>query len=890
VDFPDRTQTPGITRIGKYDVIEELGRGGMGVVYRGIDKQIGREVAIKTLTEGFSGDPAMLSRFYDEVRILGRLNHPNIVTVYEVGDDDGTPYIVMERVQGEPLDKLIASGEPMSMPDRLRIVEEVCSALGCAHSNKVIHRDVKPANIFRQPDGKAKLLDFGIARAEKRDSVNSLTRTGHIIGTIPYMSPERLRGETVDGRSDIFAAGVVLYQLVAGQQPFRGTDSVLMQKILHEPHLPLAETGADCPAGLELIIDRALAKAPDDRYSTAEEMAADLATVIADLRQGQVLELMSEAQRLIDAEEFDRAKSVLNQSLKIDSRHAGAREMLGQIQRQLSQRKQAERAQQIRQQAENAISSKRFDQSLEVLEAGREFFESNPELLKLREKAQKEKDRQDRINEYLSHAEAARRKGDYKAAIVSAEKALKADKTNPRIVALHSAISKEAEKAQRQAQAKALLSSARGEIGSRHYNEAIELLKQAEQLDPTNPELPLLLGDASAGLEQARRREAIARLDEEVALASSYEQLQQVALSIEKAMVDMPTEAALFQLKVQVERQLKEHENRRLVEETVQACRDLVPREALELVQQARRRLPGDERLLSLEALLADRIRQQSVEERRAEYLFRAREALGKEKYSDAVRILEFAHAEGIATGELLSLLDFARGEEREHRRLEKLRSDLSRAQSLIADADFDEATAFLEEALHENDDPALRMLLDQASAGNEDLRRQIGATLASAANLVQAGKLDEAVQLLQMQPRPVQRSVRVQGALAAIEDQRYQAVFRTIGRAYAVLGTDLRAGEALIRQAAAASADPAFCASVADSFVSRRRDFADRAVAEVVQKCKTLLREKDREGAERMLMTVSRAIPYASSQVRSEWDRVQKKTSATTLISRLRS
>jgi len=325
VDSPGNKQGGEKTHIGKYEIIDVLGRGGMGVVYRGIDKQIGREVAIKTLTQGFAGDDNMLARFYEEGRRTGRLNHPNIVIVYDLGDDNGTPYIVMERVAGDPLDKLIRSDSQLSMADRLGVLKEVCDALGYAHRNNVIHRDVKPANIFVQPDGTAKLLDFGIARLEKREGDQGLTRTGNLIGTVPYMAPERLRNENIDGRSDIFAAGVVLFQLVAGQLPFTGADNVLMNKILNDPPPRLSSIRQDLPASLELIVDRALAKSLDDRYSTAEEMAADLTAVVGELRQEQVQELLPEARRLMQAEEFTRARGVLHQLLKIDSKHAEAR-------------------------------------------------------------------------------------------------------------------------------------------------------------------------------------------------------------------------------------------------------------------------------------------------------------------------------------------------------------------------------------------------------------------------------------------------------------------------------------------------------------------------------------------------------------------------------------
>jgi serine/threonine-protein kinase len=220
---------PTIKRIGKYEVIEVLGRGGMGLVYRAFDRQLNREVAIKTVTEGFTGDQEMLQRFYREAAKTGALKHPNIVIVHDLGEQDGFPYIVMEYLSGDPLDRLIQSGKPQPLAFKLKIIEQVCYALGYAHRNDVIHRDVKPANVIVQPDGVVKLLDFGIARQEKLDG--HLTRTGLVIGTIQYMAPERLKNVAFDGRSDIFSVGVMLFQLLTGQLPFTG-DYSIVQKIL----------------------------------------------------------------------------------------------------------------------------------------------------------------------------------------------------------------------------------------------------------------------------------------------------------------------------------------------------------------------------------------------------------------------------------------------------------------------------------------------------------------------------------------------------------------------------------------------------------------------------------------------------------------------------------
>jgi len=884
---PINKQDGEITHIGKYEIIDVLGRGGMGVVYRGIDKQIGREVAIKTLTQGFSGDDNMLARFYEEGRRTGRLNHPNIVIVYDLGDDNGTPYIVMECVAGQPLDKLIRPGaDPeLSMADRLGVLKEVCEALGYAHRNNVIHRDVKPANIFVQPGGTAKLLDFGIARLEKREGDQSLTRTGHLIGTVPYMAPERLRNEPIDGRSDIFAAGVLLFQLATGQLPFSGADNVLMSKILNEPHPRLESIRPGLPASLELIVDRAMAKSLDERYPTAEEMAADLTSVIVEFRQEEVQELLPEAKRLMEADELTRARTVLHQLQKIDSKNAEAKAMLAEIQRQLAQRQKDERIQQIRLQAEDAISHNRFDQSLSVLESGLELDSSNPELVKLRERAQREKEKADKINEFMQQAETARRKGDFKNAIVAAQKALKVDKTNPRIVALSNTLTKEAEQAERHAKAKSMLDSARGEISFRRYDEALELLKQVEEVDPTNPELPMLMGDANSGLEQVKRKEAVTKLEEEVAQAVSYEQLQEAAKSVRAAMAAMPTEPTLYRLNTQVERQIKEHENRFLVDETVQACRNLRPREALELVRKARLKLPGEERLLNLEALLAERFRQQSVEERRADYIARARESLEKKQHSEAVRVLELCQAEGIATGEILSLLDFARAEEQEH-----LRAQLDQAQSLMNNAAYEDAINFLEGALQQTDDTALHLLLDQAAAGRDSLRQQIDTALASALSLAQAGKQDEALELLRSQATPVLRSPRVQSSLEALEEERVQALFRTLGRAYAGLGSDLPAGEAVMRRAVAASVQTTLFVQMGQAFRARGQAIADQVVTNAVESAKNLIRDHNREGAGQALQTVTGLIDFASAEVKAEWNTTQRKASQTSLISRFRS
>jgi serine/threonine protein kinase len=257
-------------RIGRYHITGEIGRGGMGVVYRGEDKLIGREVAIKTLTEA---TPELRERFYVEAK-SGILSHPNIVTVYELGEHEGNPFIAMEFLPGESLEKILRQRGRLPVPDSISIVEQICAGLGYAHAHGLLHRDVKPANVIVLPDGRVKIVDFGIARLADRDT--RLTKTDALLGTFHYIAPERLKGEVSDGRADIWSAGIMLYEMISGDLPFRGKDVSALYRVIHDPYPPITQMVEDAPEELKAVLDKALAKEAKDRYATAEEMAFDL--------------------------------------------------------------------------------------------------------------------------------------------------------------------------------------------------------------------------------------------------------------------------------------------------------------------------------------------------------------------------------------------------------------------------------------------------------------------------------------------------------------------------------------------------------------------------------------------------------------------------------------
>ena len=279
--------------IGHYRIESLIGIGGMGEVYLARDERLGRKAALKFLPIASQRTRAQLSRFKNEARTASALNHPNILTVYEIGAEGNVQFIATEFIEGVTLRDALASGR-MSAHNAVEIAVQVASALAAAHDAGVVHRDIKPENIMLRPDGYVKVLDFGIAKLteqrrasdDHRVETTALlqTRPGLVLGTAHYMSPEQARGQKVDARSDIWSLGVVLYEMVAGSPPFRGeTPSDCIAAILTAEPAPVSSISPDVPARLESILQKALRKNTDERYQTIKEMLAELRILKAKL-------------------------------------------------------------------------------------------------------------------------------------------------------------------------------------------------------------------------------------------------------------------------------------------------------------------------------------------------------------------------------------------------------------------------------------------------------------------------------------------------------------------------------------------------------------------------------------------------------------------------------
>jgi len=505
------------TKIGKYDVLRLIGRGGMGVVYEALDPKLERHVAIKMI---LGATPGLLARFDREARSTGSLQHQNIVTIYEFGDQEGSPYLVMEYLEGMSLDAAISSGRALSLATKLSICVDVCNGLNYAHDRGIIHRDIKPGNVMLLEDGGVKIVDFGIARIGD----TGISRT-EVVGSLHYMSPEQFQSQPLDRRTDIFSTGVVLYQLLSGTLPFQSTggEAAVMYRIIHEDPAPLSSYLQDYPPELDEIIRKALAKNRDLRYASARDLAFDLMAVMDKEKHQEVQQWMKRADLAMQRTEWTKAEESLRHVLKVDKHHTPAHQLLNQVQVRIREQRKVDQVRQLRIQADEAFLDRRYDEALRAIDQAVSIDETNKDLLSLRASIQEAKSRAARLKLALRKAEDAHRAGDLEEATLAVREALELDPFETSAKALQVMILKQGEERERQQRLRTLFDTARDKITARNLTGAFQTLKEAELIDPASVELYSLMKVVSAAREEQFRKSEMEKLTREIEEALNRE-------------------------------------------------------------------------------------------------------------------------------------------------------------------------------------------------------------------------------------------------------------------------------------------------------------------------------------------------------------------------------
>jgi len=772
-----------VTKIGKYDVVDVLGKGGMGVVYKAMDNRIGRLVAIKMMTGGFADNPDLLKRFYREAQSTGTLQHPNIVIVYDLGDQEGNPYLVMEFLEGEPLDRLIASRRELTLVQKLDYIIQCCNGLNYAHQRGVVHRDIKPANLMVLKDGSAKIVDFGIARIGDA----SLTKTGQVVGTITYMSPEQINAQVVDGRTDIFSTGVMLYELLTGTLPFDGKDTAAtLLKIIHEPPPPLKNFLSEYPPDLEETLFRALAKDREERYATAEDFAFDLSRVQEQLKKSMVSDYVLRAKASIEKQELSRAKELLQQVLKVDTQHALAKELMHEVQQRLQKQQRGEQIRQLRSHAEDALSQKLFEDAISYIDQAIALDKTNPELLNLRDLAREAKQRRDKAADEVRRAESGQLSGHLEEALKHVEEALRLEPENGQAKALHVSISKELQARSKEKQVKGYLDEARKQISARKFTDAFSVLKHAEEIDPSSPEVHALMNLASSGREQESRRRELERMTTEIEEALSRDEYAKASAAAEAALQKYANEPSLLKLKAIADKQKDAAERRKFIDEQMAAARKLLDvgkaSEAQALLEKAAQKSPGESRLQSLLAIVRDSAEREKTEQVKAQYITKAKEAMRKKDYTSAVHILEEASRQLEDSAEIFDLLQFAREEAAQHEKRRKIDTVAEEAHRLINADEHEKAVALLEATLKETPDEELRVVLTEARRHVHEFARKLESATTKGEALLKEGRVDDAVGFLESQAQAFAKSPEFCNLLERARGQQDNA--RAIGAA----------------------------------------------------------------------------------------------------------
>jgi serine/threonine-protein kinase len=768
-------------RIGKYEIQAEVGRGGFGTVYRAYDPSMGRSVAIKVVTS--EGEPQLLARFRAEAGVHGKLTHNNIVPIYEYGEHNGAPYIVMELLEGENLQTLLKAKRNLSLLEKMRIMYQVAEGLNYAHQRGVVHRDVKPANIMLLPGGLVKIMDFGIARLVGADSSGLTRRNGDLIGTPLYMSPEQFHGGVADIQSDIFAFGVIYYELLSGVHPFQAADlSAVIYRIMSVDPLPLAEVATEFPPALGTLVHRAMAKDRTQRYTTLDDAVFDAEPIMLDLRREEAESLMKEVTAMVQDGEFDRASSKLKLALELDPSNKEARRVRETLQEERSKRLLQQAIEEKENDGLSKMANRQFPEALQAFEAALRLKPEDERLLRRANEARQRMLGNRKASRLLSDAKREAHGERFAEAKELAIKALESDPDNPEapglILHLDDAIAK-VESAKR---LKASLENAERLLTERRYDEAVNALAGLETEYPGLQQIGELQHRVRTRQIEEQRRERLNYLESGLAAIRELKRAEQLPRALERVdslLTDFRGVAAVENLKASITEEISARQRLEEMSALFREARGLLwsrrVSEAIELLENARKKTPSDagiERLLeAAKAIDYDEERQKSV----LAILESVRASRSDGRPDDALELVKTAirlHGQDVILSDLTRVIGLEIEDRRSNERLEQYRR---RAEELLESGSPAESLALLREARSQYpSEPSLELLLGAAEEryARESEQEIVTSVLNASTERQKAGDLTGALEEVGKGLRRLPAALELLQAAASLRDR----------------------------------------------------------------------------------------------------------------------
>jgi tetratricopeptide (TPR) repeat protein len=720
-------------RFGRYvirdELTDELGRGAFGRVYRAFDPNVNRYVAIKVLSSG--SDPDMLDRFQDESKTAGQLEHENIVKIYDFDLQDGMPYLVMELLDGETLETVIKTrkiaGLPIQLLDKVEIMFQVAKGLQYAHSENVVHRDIKPGNIMVLPNGTVKVMDFGIARVMDKDGTRR-TRQGDIAGTILYMAPEQFSGRDADKRTDIFAYADVYYELLTGEHPFFGTDfATVMYRITANEPRPIREKLPECPVALENMIHRLLVKDPEIRPDRLDEVVLETRPVLLRLRRERAAVVAAEIEPLITAGDLDQAQIAIRQVLQWDPLNQTANLWREGIQKERERKTASARAEALVSKGHEHLAARRFKEALQSFESALKLDQTNPEIRRLVDRVRNTIDNVHSAGRLVAEARTEMERGELEHAVDKAARAAELDSGNPEAPRLRDQLRQQI----RNRLEAALLARAESLCNDANYDGAVAVLSEVEASGSSNPKITACRTRVERERDEAEKRrrqdafaEALARARE----ALDGRLLHEASDSAEALCAEYPEEPAASELLSEVREYLAAQRRLEAINQATQTARVLMKekrlndaREVLEAGLRAYPRDTGISRLMEIVNTLATA---QERARKIGRVVRQAHSLADGGQLDEALRAVLDAIGE---FGEETALVECKRNfqlerDQREYAR--GLQARLEQGRRLLAEGNPSGAVGLLEDAmLQYPGEPEIALLLSSARAALTSLR-----------------------------------------------------------------------------------------------------------------------------------------------------------------------